>query len=400
MPSLFEQTVIVSLNGRQPLALTEFESVRRIPNRDAVGFYFTVRSPAFSEDSRISVLFSGTSFYAKPEYFGLPDYGDRDTNFVQFALAATGDFLDEVGLPPFAPSGVGASQIEAFSGRFQVWKERSPASDDDVLAYIAARLYWTWKYNIPRTLFASHDLLRLGISVADLHRLTQLEEGRLWRTHSKSAFGISLEPIPELLRSAKMSLDPPPIPQPGLIPEPPKQPAAGDQPLPTEQAPSEDTRSEQATPQRSRRPAQKSRRKGKASDPTALVFVDEARLADLRQLSPADFDLRKLIALCDELNLCYRSQCYFAVAALTRALLDHVPPVFSFDAFAKVANNYSGGGRSFSGSMRHLESSARHIADGHLHGRIRKKESLPTRTQVNFASDVDVLLAEIVRLLS
>ena len=28
------------------------------------------------------------------EYFGLPEYGDRDTNFVQFALASAGDYLD------------------------------------------------------------------------------------------------------------------------------------------------------------------------------------------------------------------------------------------------------------------------------------------------------------------
>ena len=129
------------------------------------------------------------------------------------------------------------------------------------------------------------------------------------------------------------------------------------------------------------------------------MFVDEARLSDLRQVSSTKFDLRKVIEICDELNICYRSQCYLAVAALIRALLDHVPPVFGVDSFAKVANNYQGG-KSFKASMQHLDSSARNIADGHLHGQIRQKESLPTRTQVNFSPDVDVLLAEVVRLLS
>lgn len=386
MAFAFEPIVVISIEGSHAIALTEFEGVQGIQNRDAVGFYFTIRTPSFTEESRIAVLFSGTSLMSTPDYFGLPDYKDRDANFVQFALAAVGDHLDEVGLPPFTPGGVGAAHIEAFSGRFQEWRRREPSSDDQVLAYMKARLYWTWKYNIPRTAFTSHDLLRLGVEVADLHRLTQLEEGHLWRTHSKSAFGIALEPDGELLRQAKELLDPTPKPQ------PPATVAADTQPV-TAQTPST------PTPPTPKKKPQKKRRSGRGRDATALVFVDEARLADLRQVTSKRCDLRKLIAICDELNICYRSQCYFAAAALTRTLLDHVPPVFRVDSFSAVANNHSGG-KSFKASMQHLASSARNIADGHLHTQIRKVESLPTRTQVNFASDVDVLLAEVVRVLT
>jgi hypothetical protein len=130
-----------------------------------------------------------------------------------------------------------------------------------------------------------------------------------------------------------------------------------------------------------------------------LIFVDETRLADLRAIDNAKFDLRKLIAVCDELNICFRSQCHFSVAALTRAVLDHVPPIFGHANFGEVANNYSGT-RSFRDAMQHLDKMARKIADSHLHTQVRPKESLPTRTQVNFSNDIDVLLAEIVRLLS
>jgi len=49
--------------------------------------------------------------------------------------------------------------------------------------------------------------------------------------------------------------------------------------------------------------------------------------------------------------------------------------------------------------MAHLENSARRIADAHLHTQIRARETLPTATQVNFSNDLDVLLAEIVRIL-
>ena len=108
--------------------------------------------------------------------------------------------------------------------------------------------------------------------------------------------------------------------------------------------------------------------------------------------------MRKLIALCEELNQCYRAQCYHAVAALTRAVLDHVPPVLGHKTFAEVANNYSGT-RTFKDTMRRLDESARKIADGHLHTPIRRSETLPTRVQVNFSNDVDVLPAEIIRVL-
>lgn len=132
---------------------------------------------------------------------------------------------------------------------------------------------------------------------------------------------------------------------------------------------------------------------------TVMQYVDPTRLDELRALTPTTFDLRRLIALCEELNLCAQNQCLHATAMLTRAIIDHVPPIFKEKSFAGVANNYSGT-KSFKISMRHLEQSARSIADGHLHSHIRNKEVLPTVTQVDFSRDLDVLLAEIVRLLT
>lgn len=83
---------------------------------------------------------------------------------------------------------------------------------------------------------------------------------------------------------------------------------------------------------------------------------------------------------------------------LVRSILDHVPPEFSCKSFSEVANNYAGS-KSFKQSMAHLENSSRKIADAHLHTQIRKTESLPNKTQVNFTNDLDVLLAEIARIL-
>ena len=128
-----------------------------------------------------------------------------------------------------------------------------------------------------------------------------------------------------------------------------------------------------------------------------VMFVDLARIEELRTVTSSSFDLVKLIKLCEELNTCYAHDCFLAVAMLTRALVDHIPPIFGFQTFKEVANNY--GGKSFKESMQHLQNSLRNIADSHLHLPIRKKETLPSRVQVNFSNDLDVLLAEIVRFL-
>jgi hypothetical protein len=126
-------------------------------------------------------------------------------------------------------------------------------------------------------------------------------------------------------------------------------------------------------------------------------YVDKSRIQELKSIS-TKFDLSKLTKILEEMNVCSQKQCYISLITLTRALLDHVPPVFSCSKFSEVSNNYRGN-KSFKDSMLHLENSSRKIADQHLHSQIRQKESLPNKTQVNFSNDIDVLLSEIVRIL-
>ncbi len=128
------------------------------------------------------------------------------------------------------------------------------------------------------------------------------------------------------------------------------------------------------------------------------AYVELTRINELKAIRSEKFDVARLIALCEELNICYANDCNQATIMLTRAIVDHVPPIFGVTNFAEVANNY-GGSKSFRQSMEHLEKSSRKIADSYLHGQIRSKESLPTRTQINFSNDLDVLLAEIIRIL-
>lgn len=123
-------------------------------------------------------------------------------------------------------------------------------------------------------------------------------------------------------------------------------------------------------------------------------YIDKKRFQALKK-KRGKYDFSRLIQMLIELNHASSVEHYISVILLTRAVLDHVPPIFGLNTFTEVANNY--GTKSFKDSMSHLENSSRKIADSYLHTKIRNKESLSSKTQVNFSNDLDVLLAEIVR---
>lgn len=123
-------------------------------------------------------------------------------------------------------------------------------------------------------------------------------------------------------------------------------------------------------------------------------FVDKKRLLELKK-KKGKFDFSRLVQMLIEIDHSFSVGSYISVILLIRAILDHVPPIFNQNSFAGVANNY--GTKSFKDSMLRLETSSRNIADSYLHTRIRSKDSLPNKTQVNFSNDLDVLLAEIIR---
>lgn len=128
-------------------------------------------------------------------------------------------------------------------------------------------------------------------------------------------------------------------------------------------------------------------------------YVSQRRLEELRAQTNGEWDLKRLVRMCEELNSSYEHGSYIACSMLVRSIVDHVPPIFGHKSFAEVASNYAGG-KSFRASMSHLDRSLRNLADGNLHTHIRQTESLPTETQVKFWADLDKLLEEIVRVLT
>lgn len=126
--------------------------------------------------------------------------------------------------------------------------------------------------------------------------------------------------------------------------------------------------------------------------------VSEGRMSELRALHHPDFDCSRLVALCHELAECSARGYVHASIMLTRAILDHVPPIFDYGTFSEVANNY--GGRAFKDAMRHLDECGKNIANIHLHTQIQRKHSLPQMVQADFAAPLDLLLSEVVKILS
>lgn len=128
------------------------------------------------------------------------------------------------------------------------------------------------------------------------------------------------------------------------------------------------------------------------------LYVDAQRILALQTTRAPAWDLRKLVRLLQEINLAYANEMHMATVMLIRAVADHVSPILGCRTFSEVANNYTAP-RSFSDQMKHLEGSMRKVADMHLHQQVRKSEVLPSAAQVDFRAALDVLLAEILRVL-
>jgi hypothetical protein len=125
-------------------------------------------------------------------------------------------------------------------------------------------------------------------------------------------------------------------------------------------------------------------------------YINIERIEQLKELKSEYFDFKKLVRICEEINITYNLDCFYAVGNLLRSTLDHIAPILGHKTFKEVANNYAGS-KSFKDAMQTLENSLRKISDGFLHLPIRKSEVLPTINQVEYIALKDLLIAEIVR---
>lgn len=126
-------------------------------------------------------------------------------------------------------------------------------------------------------------------------------------------------------------------------------------------------------------------------------YIENSVILALSKISSKEYDLSKLIKMTKELNDNYSLGNYLSCGMLIRSILDHVPPIFKKKKFTEVVNNY--GEKSFKDLIKPLEESSRKIADSYLHLPVRSRESLPTKIQIEFKANMDILLSEIIRIL-
>ena len=128
------------------------------------------------------------------------------------------------------------------------------------------------------------------------------------------------------------------------------------------------------------------------------AFLNPQAITDLRAITSAAFDVRKLLRMCEELNDAYARANYISSALLIRTVLNHIPPVFGMSTFAEVVAQAP---RSTKAILKRLDDEARPIADLHAHIPIRKSESLPTINQIEpFKAPFEVLIQEVITMLT
>jgi len=123
-------------------------------------------------------------------------------------------------------------------------------------------------------------------------------------------------------------------------------------------------------------------------------FISQRNIEQLKEISNENYDVSRLIKYCEEINDNFIGENYSSVVFLSRAILDHCPPIFGQRNFDSVVAQC--GGSSFKSVLGRLNTSLKKIADHHIHKHISKKESLPVEEEIDFSTDLNFLLGRII----
>lgn len=112
-----------------------------------------------------------------------------------------------------------------------------------------------------------------------------------------------------------------------------------------------------------------------ASQSTTTPYItDEIAAKLLKSAKDKGYDTNKLEAVVEELNDAAERNKAQSSHALTRTLLDHIAPLFGYDTFLQVANNYAWS-RTDKKRIKQLDTFFRFDADDSLHTPISKRNT-------------------------
>ncbi len=124
-------------------------------------------------------------------------------------------------------------------------------------------------------------------------------------------------------------------------------------------------------------------------------FVNKQVIASLMAQSTDDCDTNKLVRCCEELNFAFASGNYYSCAMLTRAIIDHVPPLFDEIDFKSVAAHWPN--NAVKKQLEHLENVTKQVGHIALHTRIKRNASPLNQTSIDCRQPLDTLLKECIR---
>ncbi len=169
------------MDGRGALHVLEFEGHESLlrEHRAAVGLYFTVRLLPKQQTSRLRVVVSDyfwTQF--RPDWYDFVSDVPREEAIREIAIASIGSHLDGHGMPAHTPSGTTPFSIELDDQALLA--NRVAATDQEVFNYVAAKLYWAWKFGLSETRFTLADRIRLYAPKGDIRRVAIRGEELYW----------------------------------------------------------------------------------------------------------------------------------------------------------------------------------------------------------------------------
>jgi hypothetical protein len=190
-------TSILAPDGSRAIRFDSFEEQRRVFDLDAVGLAFRVRLAPGAHSSRLVVILDPMILGNAVEWgFRLLERVDPAEAVTQIGMAAIGKHLLQL------PSGgeEGLNKITCWTQCLTDMANQARASDDQILHYIKAKLYWAWKYDLTVTRLDWFDSILLGAGLDTLDRVSLIADSEYLRRKVYTTGAITYEPTPKLLR--------------------------------------------------------------------------------------------------------------------------------------------------------------------------------------------------------
>jgi hypothetical protein len=171
---------------------------------DATGFAFNTVLPSKERGPRVVVHVTGSAKASwEPESLGVPQSGDPKYDWYLVAEAAVGDWLDQLDIQGENVDCESPVRIMLTAHAAESFLSRPRADDSTILSFAAAKMYWTWRFELDNAMFDGSDCLRLHTTLRTIQKILTLEEGSLWTHTGSTPTAILFRPTPLLLRTQR-----------------------------------------------------------------------------------------------------------------------------------------------------------------------------------------------------